>query len=48
MDLFAFSDIEKNKPQKQHTEGLPLKAVYRDAVVCIRYLHAASQVIICA
>ena len=35
MDLLALSLL----PQKQQAQGLSLKAVYRDTVVGIRYLH---------
>ncbi|KAF6763056.1 hypothetical protein DFP72DRAFT_1040780 [Ephemerocybe angulata] len=40
LDLFSFSDIEKNPPKRQHSEGLPLKAVCRDTLVGIRYLFS--------
>ncbi|TFK23945.1 hypothetical protein FA15DRAFT_641814 [Coprinopsis marcescibilis] len=43
LDLFSFSALKRNKPQKHHMEGLPLKAVYRDTVVCIRYMHSTTQ-----
>lgn len=36
LDLLSFSSI----PQSQaHPQGLPLKAVFRDSVVGVRYLH---------
>ncbi|EAU91441.2 hypothetical protein CC1G_01930 [Coprinopsis cinerea okayama7 len=43
LDLFSFSNFDNALPQTKHTEGLPLKAVYRDTVVCIRYLHHQTQ-----
>ncbi|KAF9529235.1 hypothetical protein CPB83DRAFT_852910 [Crepidotus variabilis] len=39
LDLLSFADMASNIPKTQVLEGLPLKAVYRDAVVGIRYLH---------
>lgn len=41
LELLAFSSEEMIQSQKQvfAVHGLPLKAVYRDAVVGIRYLH---------
>ncbi|KAH6914344.1 hypothetical protein BKA70DRAFT_1143189, partial [Coprinopsis sp. MPI-PUGE-AT-0042] len=43
MDLISFSDTSKYKLQRQAAEGLPLKAVYRDSVVCVRFLHLQTQ-----
>ncbi|TEB30339.1 hypothetical protein FA13DRAFT_1856756 [Coprinellus micaceus] len=40
LDLFSFSDIENNLPRRQHSEGLPLKAVCRDTLVGLRYLFS--------
>ncbi|KAG1865809.1 hypothetical protein DFJ58DRAFT_152364 [Suillus subalutaceus] len=40
LDLLSFSSISNSKTNSaQPDHGLPLKAVYRDAVVGIRYLH---------
>ncbi|KAG2121330.1 hypothetical protein BD769DRAFT_1361433 [Suillus cothurnatus] len=40
LDLLSFSSIPNPRPNSgQPDHGLPLKAVYRDAVVGIRYLH---------
>jgi len=40
LELLAFSPSPSFKPQReQQSQGLPLKAVYRDTVVGIRYLH---------
>lgn len=40
LELLSFSDMVPNGSQKHQMEGLPLKAVYRDTVVGIRYLHS--------
>ena len=43
MDLLSFSTAASQQSQQKPTnQGLPLKAVYRDAVVGIRYLHHAG------
>ncbi|KAJ8090357.1 hypothetical protein PM082_018953 [Marasmius tenuissimus] len=40
LDLLSFSSIPfRNRLERQQPEGLPLKAVYRDTIVGIRYLH---------
>ncbi|KIM45306.1 hypothetical protein M413DRAFT_24540 [Hebeloma cylindrosporum] len=39
LDLLSFASIASNVPRTQHIEALPLKAVYRDTVVGIRYFH---------
>lgn len=40
MELLSFSSLLSNQTHpNQHVQGLPLKAVYRDSVVGIRYLH---------
>ncbi|KAG1731505.1 uncharacterized protein EDB91DRAFT_721870 [Suillus paluster] len=40
LDLLSFSSLSNSKTNSgQPDHGLPLKAVYRDAVVGIRYLH---------
>lgn len=39
LDLLAFSSIPLLKDRIVTSQGLPLKAVYRDAVIGIRYLH---------
>ncbi|OSX66150.1 hypothetical protein POSPLADRAFT_1043638 [Postia placenta MAD-698-R-SB12] len=39
LDLLAFSSIPLLKDRIITSQGLPLKAVYRDAVIGIRYLH---------
>ncbi|KAF9807576.1 hypothetical protein IEO21_08159 [Rhodonia placenta] len=39
LDLLTFSSIPSLKDRIVTSQGLPLKAVYRDAVVGIRYLH---------
>ncbi len=38
LELLAFASLPFRNPQKQ-SHGLPLKAVYRDTVVGMRYLH---------
>ncbi|KAF8904425.1 hypothetical protein CPB84DRAFT_1845378 [Gymnopilus junonius] len=38
-----FSATLSNTPRKNQAEGLPLKAVYRDSVVGIRYLHSRED-----
>lgn len=38
LDLLSFSSLPFRQHQRQ-SQGLPLKAVYRDLVVGIRYLH---------
>ncbi|KAF8973069.1 hypothetical protein BDZ97DRAFT_1779189 [Flammula alnicola] len=43
LDLLSFSAIACNVPLKQQTEGLPLKAVYRDTVVGIRYFYCRED-----
>ncbi|CAA7261736.1 unnamed protein product [Cyclocybe aegerita] len=40
LELLSFSAMMSNPVRNQHMEGLPLKAVYRDTTVGIRYLHA--------
>jgi len=45
LDLLSFSTLASQIPhQKPSTVGLPLKAVYRDSVVGIRYLHRTSTI----
>lgn len=39
IDLLTLSCLPQPRAPKQPTQGLPLKAVYRDTVVGIRYLH---------
>lgn len=39
LDLLSFAQMVPAPPKKQQAEGLPLKAVYRDTVVGIRYLY---------
>ncbi|GLB37657.1 hypothetical protein LshimejAT787_0407080 [Lyophyllum shimeji] len=39
IDLLTLSCLPHRPAQKQQAHGLPLKAVYRDTVVGIRYLH---------
>ncbi|KAF8197849.1 hypothetical protein BJ912DRAFT_46598 [Pholiota molesta] len=43
MDLLSFSSITAPVARKHQTEGLPLKAVYRDTVVGIRYFHGRED-----
>ena len=43
MDLLSFSSIGVPIPRKNQTEGLPLKAVYRDTTVGIRYFHSRED-----
>ncbi|KAF5321402.1 hypothetical protein D9619_001441 [Psilocybe cf. subviscida] len=39
LDLLSFAQVMPAPPKKHQAEGLPLKAVYRDTIVGIRYLH---------
>lgn len=41
VDLLSFSSLSDTQ-QICNSQGLPLKAVYRDSVVGIRYLHPLS------
>ncbi|KAF9050014.1 hypothetical protein BJ165DRAFT_976023 [Panaeolus papilionaceus] len=43
LDLLALSFLPSLGPNKNHLEGLPLKAVYRDTVVGIRYLYSQED-----
>lgn len=43
MDLLSFSSVAAPIPRKNQTEGLPLKAVYRDTTVGIRYFHSRED-----
>ncbi|KAF8160754.1 hypothetical protein B0H34DRAFT_857339 [Crassisporium funariophilum] len=43
IDLLSFSSLGSVTHRKQPLEGLPLKAVYRDTVVGIRYLHSRDD-----
>ncbi|KAF4620534.1 hypothetical protein D9613_000477 [Agrocybe pediades] len=43
LDLLSFSPLTSAPSQKTSAEGLPLKVVYRDAVVGIRYLHSREN-----
>ncbi|KAF9478818.1 hypothetical protein BDN70DRAFT_879525 [Pholiota conissans] len=43
MDLLSFSSITVPISRKHQTEGLPLKAVYRDTVVGIRYFYGRED-----
>ncbi|KJA27890.1 hypothetical protein HYPSUDRAFT_35069 [Hypholoma sublateritium FD-334 SS-4] len=43
MDLLSFSSVAAPVPRKNQTEGLPLKAVYRDTTVGIRYFHSRED-----
>lgn len=40
LDLLSFSSPSMQGKSKRPIQGLPLKAVYRDSVVGIRYLHS--------
>lgn len=43
LDLLSFSSLPVYRtPQSSADQGLPLKAVYRDSVVGIRYLHQSA------
>ncbi|TFK44344.1 hypothetical protein BDQ12DRAFT_717503 [Crucibulum laeve] len=44
LELMSFSDLSTRIPQKHQSQGLPLKAVYRDTVVGIRYLLSRDVV----
>lgn len=39
LELLSFSSLSAFRTQNGSEQGLPLRAVYRDAVVGIRYLH---------
>ncbi|PPQ98795.1 hypothetical protein CVT24_003353 [Panaeolus cyanescens] len=43
LDLLALSFLPSLGPTSNHLEGLPLKAVYRDTVVGIRYLYSQED-----
>ena len=43
MDLLSFSPMNSAAFYKTSAEGLPLKVVYRDTVVGIRYLHCREN-----
>ncbi|KAH9485492.1 hypothetical protein JR316_0002400 [Psilocybe cubensis] len=43
LELLSFSALASGAPRKNQSEGLPLKAVYRDTVVGIRYLHSRED-----
>ncbi|KIK09964.1 hypothetical protein K443DRAFT_306378 [Laccaria amethystina LaAM-08-1] len=44
IDLLSFSALGSRVPQKQNSQGFPLKAVYRDTLVGIRYMHPRDQI----
>lgn len=43
LDLLSFSALAPGAPRKNQTEGMPLKAVYRDTVFGLRYLHSRED-----
>ncbi|KAF9010574.1 hypothetical protein BDQ17DRAFT_1420931 [Cyathus striatus] len=44
LELLSFSSLLPKVPQKQPAQGLPLKAIYRDTTVGIRYLYPCDNV----